>query len=120
MAITLDLITTRRRNSVTYEAAADTAGDVMITLGPKETDEFDSYIILSSVGVVTVEVSLNGTNWSNAVALQDMAGTLIDQAVVTTNLNLYGMVFRPPYLRVKASGGAARAAITGWASGRKS
>ena len=45
---------------------------------------------------------------------------LIDQAVVTTNLNLYGMVFRPPYLRIKASGGAAQAAITGWASGRKS
>ena len=120
MAITIPLITTRHQNSVTYEAAADTAGDVLFTLVPKDTDEFDSYIVLASVGAVSVEVSLNGIDWSNAVALQDMAGTLIDQAAVVTNLNLFGIVMRPPYLRVKASGGAAKAAVTAWASGRKS
>lgn len=108
------------RNHVTYEGAADTAGDVIFTLSAIECDRFDSYVFLSKTGAVTVEVSLNATDWSNPVALQDMAGTLIDQNAATTANNLYGLVGRFSGLRVKASGGAANVCMSCWASGIKS
>lgn len=120
MALIMQKAVTRRRNSVTYEAAGSANGDILFTLNDRECDEFDSYIFLSSIGAVTVEITLNGTDWSNPVALQDMAGTLIDQNAATTQLNLFGLILRPAGLRVKASGGAAQCAMTAWATGRKS
>ena len=108
-------------NHVSYLGANDTAGEVIFTLTPEECSHYDSYMFLSWVGVVTVEVELvAGGGWSNPVALQDMNGTLIDQAAVTTNKNLFGLVGRFSGLRVKASGGAAECHMTAFAGGRKS
>lgn len=120
MAITTAKQTVPSRNKTAYYGAGSAAGDILFTLSPHECDKFDSYVFLSTTGVVTVEVALNpaATRWSNPVALQDMAGTLIDQAAVTTNLNLYGLVGRFNGLRVKASGAAADCDMVAWSTGK--
>lgn len=120
MAVTTAKQTEKFRNHTGYFGAGDAAGDIIITLSADECDQFDSYVFLSTTGVVTVEVAMDRaqTRWSNPVALQDMAGTLIDQAAVTTNKNLYGLVGRFSGLRVKASGAAADCDINAWSSGR--
>ena len=118
MALTMEKSVTHGKNHRVYEAAGDAADDILFTLTPEECDEFDSYFVMSTVGVVTVEVTLNGVKW-NPIALQDVNGTLIDQATVTTQDGLYAFVGRPHGIRVKASGGAAQAALSCWAAGRK-
>ena len=120
MAVTQAITKVPGQNVDSYVAAGDAAGDVLLTLVEKDCDMYDSFCFLSVVGVVDVQVRLApGASWSNPVALQDMAGTLIDQAAVTTNLNLYGLVGRFFGLRVRASGAAATVHMTAWASGRK-
>lgn len=119
MSVTIPKRFVPGRNRDTFEAAADAASDVMLTLTPAECDRYDMYVVLASIGAVTIEVTLNGTDWSNPVALQDMAGTLVDQATIITNKNLFGLMGPFYGLRMLASGGAAQACIACRATGRK-
>lgn len=110
---------TRYPNHTVFYGEGTNAGDVLFTID--DADPFDSFVVLAHNGAVTVEVSFDGQNWSNPVALQDMAGTTIDQEAVASNLNCFGLVIRTTKLRVKQSGAtAAKANVSCWSTGRKS
>lgn len=106
------------RNHDVYEGTGAADGDVCILI--PDADKYENYVIVATVGQVRVEINNtpNGANWSNPVALQDMAGTLIDQATVATNKNAFGFVVRTTQLRIKADSAAAVVSVTCWASGR--
>lgn len=119
MALTMAQARTPYRNHVVYEGAGNADGDAIIVI--KDADNFENYFLVSHVGVVVVEASLdNGTTWSSALALQDMFSTIIDQNIVSSTNGGFGLVIRAPKLRVLASGGAASARIACWITGAKS
>jgi hypothetical protein len=120
MSVTTPRAMVRYTNHDSYIAAGSASGDILLTLTAAECSKYDTYMFLSPIGIITVEVELvAGGGWSLPIALQDMTGTLIDQAAVTVNNSLYGLVGKFSGLRVKASGAAASVNMTATSLGRK-
>ncbi len=111
---------THARNHDIYEGTGAADGDVMILI--ENADKYENFVIVATTGQVRVEInnlpSPENTKWSNPVALQDMAGTLIDQATVATNKNAFGLVVRTSQVRIKADADAAVASVSCWSTGR--
>jgi hypothetical protein len=106
------------RNHDVYEGDGAADGNVMILIN--NADKYENYVFVATTGQIRVEINntMDATKWSNPVALQDMAGTLIDQGTPATNKNAFGLVIRTTQLRVKADAAAAIASVTCWATGR--
>lgn len=81
------------------------AGNVMIETG--DISRYDVFTFLSWAGSFTVEVSTDGTQWSNAVSLQDFGATSITLVTTGTNGPFYQIRLKTRFLRVKQSGGTA-------------
>lgn len=105
------------RNHDVWTGSGNLDGDVMIEI--TDADQYDTYVLFTNTGQCRVIVSFDKTNFSNPVALQDMAGTLIDQATPATTKNCFGLVIRTNIIRFLADGGASSVQVSAWASGRK-
>lgn len=105
------------RNHDVFEGDAAADGEVVILI--EDADKYENFVLYAITGQVTVQINNydDDSNWSNDVALQDMAGTTIDQATIATNLNAFGLVVRTTRLRVVANSAAAAAAISCWNTG---
>lgn len=69
--------------------------DVMLTVS--DARQYDAFILMSTVGVVDVQISLNGTDWSTApLSMTDMGAISTDPVLVTVANRVYGFrgVFR--------------------------
>lgn len=81
--------------------------------------EWDACSLMSTIGVVTVEVSLDGTNFTAAgISLEDFGATDNNPVLVTVVNRVYGFVGKFKSVRVRASGGSATASMNCWSLGQ--
>jgi hypothetical protein len=107
-----------------------TLGEVLICTGSASADDallftssnvlaFDACMLMSHDGAVDVEGSLNGTDFSAAVSLEDRSGTSTDKALATTADGMFAVVGKYARLRVRQAGATASAAtMICWDRGR--
>lgn len=81
-----------------------TAGDGNVLILTDDVSRYDVFEVHSYGGNFTVEVSFDGTEWTNAVQLEDRGQTTL--TLVTTGVNgpLYAARMKAPYVRLKQSG----------------
>lgn len=97
-------------NVVSYtNTSTDDNEEVIVTA---DVSKHDTFMLLSTAGVVDVLVSLDGTNFSTApIALQDMGASTLDPVLVTVAGRVYG--FRGKFRKIKVlQNGATDAAVT--------
>lgn len=82
--------------------------DVLFTANG--VDRFDICMLLSQDGVVDVSASLDGTNFSTAIALEDRSATTTDKVLETTADGMFAVVGKHRILRVLQDGMTASAA----------
>ena len=97
-----------------YSGTGTNAGDILVTTSDVST--LDACMVMSSVGAIYVEVTLNGTNWTTApLSLQDFGATTSDPVVASVAGRMYGFVGKYRNIRIKQSGAtAATAAMNCW------
>lgn len=83
------------------------------------TGEFDACQLMTTSGVATVEVSLDGINFTAAgISLEDFGATDNNPVLVTVVNRLYGFVGKFKAIRVRASGGSATGSMNCWSLGQ--
>jgi hypothetical protein len=83
------------------DALLFTSGDIM---------RFDGCMLMSTDGAVDVEGSLDGTNFSAALSLQDVGATSSDPVLVTAADRMYFVPGWYRFLRVRQNGATAASA----------
>lgn len=95
--------------SADFSGTGTNDNDVMLTVS--EARQYDSFILMSTVGAVDVQVTLNGTDWSTApLSLTDMGATTSDPVLVTAANRVYGFRGRFRGVRVLQNGATAATA----------
>lgn len=88
--------------------------DVMATVA--DARQYDAFILMSTVGAVDIQVTLDGTNWSTApLSLTDMGAVTTDPVLVTAANRVYGFrgVFRGVRVVQNGATGATAALMCG-------
>ena len=76
---------------------------------------YDACMLMSTAGAVDVETTLDGTNWSAPMSLQDLGATSVDPVVVTAADRMYAVLGRYMGIRVRQNGAtAASASLLCW------
>lgn len=117
----------------TYTGTGVNAGDVLIQLqdyplsassGPGKfvadlLPQYYNWMLVSTVGAVTVEITFDAVNWLGPVAIQDMTSTAALTYVTVTTVNKPCTYFgNVRGIRIKQSGApAATAQLMGWGWG---
>lgn len=81
------------------------AGNVMILTD--DVSRYDTFSFLFTAGSFTVECSIDGTDWSGPVSLEDKGATSLTLVTTGVNNRWYDFRRKVPYIRVKQSGGTA-------------
>jgi hypothetical protein len=102
-----------------YYGSGVNTGDTLFTA--TNTSEWDACNLSSSTGSVTVDVSLDGTNWIVSITVEDYHSTdpATDHVAATTAAKMYGFVGKFKAVRLKQNGAtAAAASMNCWSQGQ--
>jgi hypothetical protein len=100
-----------RRNATRYFTGTGTnTGDVMFTT--ENVENCNIFTFSTSVGASTIEATLDGTNWTAAMAFQDLTATASATYVAATvATKMYKLEGKYRQLRMKQSGATAATGI---------
>ena len=90
--------------SVRVYTAEGTQGPGNIMITSDNVSRYDTFIFLSTAGSFTVEASIDGTDWSTALQLEDRGAATLTMVTTGVSGTLYAMRCKLPYVRVKQSG----------------
>lgn len=100
-------------------------GEILVCTGVGVNDEdalfttndvsaYDACMLMSSQGTVDVEGSLDGSNYSTALALEQRGAVSTDKVLITTAGVMFNVVGKYRRLRVRQEGSAAAATLLCW------
>ena len=101
-------------NFLKFRGSASSDNEILFT--SSDVSQYDAFSLMSSLGSVDVEVTLDGDNWTSApISLQDFGAIVLDPVLSTVAGRLYAFRGRFKAIRVRQDGATAtEATLLAW------